>query len=218
MSPLPVYLYFEVLSFLASLTLFYQKGVPRYIRSFPFCLLLMVTVELIGWRLAGNRKTVLWLYNIFTVINSDYYLFLLWNFIKNRRVKSIIKYSSWIYTLLALANFLFIQVNAFNSMTFALACLIIVASCIYYFLELFQLPTSINLVREQAFWITSGLLFFHCCSFALFSLTNVLSKLKPAVLKSLHSLLDMILIMFYLLFTIACLCRIELKKNKVKLV
>lgn len=216
MKPLPVYLYFEVLTFLASLTLFFQKGTPRYIKSFPFCLLVTVTVELIGWRMARNRQAVLWLYNLFAVVNTDYYLFLLWNFVNNRKVKRVIAYCIWIYTVMALANFFFIQVNSWNSITFALGCLIIVVFCIYYFLELFQVPRSINLVREQAFWITSGLLFFHCCSFMLLSLTNLLSKTSPAILKNLHYLLDMILIMFYLLFTIAFLCKLDLKKNKVK--
>jgi hypothetical protein len=217
MKPFPVYLYFEMLCFLASLTLFLQKGVPRYLRSFPFCLLVMVTIELIGWR-TKNRLSILWLYNLFIVVNSDYYLFLLWHFIKNSKARRAIWHSGWIYTVMALFNFFFIQVNALNTITFALGFLIIVVFCIYYFLELFQLPSSINLVRERAFWITSALLFFHCCSFMLFSLSNLLSKTPPAIRKNVHYLLDMILIMFYLLFTIAFLCRIGLKKNRAKLV
>lgn len=217
MKPFPVYLYFEVLSFLASLTLFFQKGAPRYMKSFPFCLLVMVAIELIGWR-TKNRLSILWLYNLFIVVNSDYYLFLLWHFIKNGKARRVIWHSGWIYTVTALFIFFFIQVNAFNTITFALGCFIIVVFCIYYFLELFQLPFSINLVREREFWITSGLLFFHCCSFMLFSFNNLLSKTSPAILKNVHYLLDMILILFYLLFTIAFLCKIDLKKNKAQLV
>jgi hypothetical protein len=218
MRPLPVYLYFEVLSFLASLVLFFQKGTPRFMKSFPFFLLVTVAVELMAWRLARNRQIVVWLYNIFSLVQFNFYLIILRNFIKSSIVRRVIGHVIWIYALMALSLLLFIQGKSFSAITFAVGCLVIVIFCIYYFFELFQLPTSINLVRERAFWITSGLLFFHCCTFALFSLTNVLNKLKPAVLKSLHSLLDMILIMFYLLFTIAFLCKIELKKNKVKLV
>jgi hypothetical protein len=218
MRPLPVYLYFEVLSFLASLVLFFQKGTPRFMKSFPFFLLVTVVVELMAWRLARNRQIVVWLYNIFSLVQFNFYLIILRNFIKSSIVRRVIGHVIWIYALMALSLLLFIQGKSFSAITFAVGCLVIVIFCIYYFFELFQLPTSINLVRERAFWITSGLLFFHCCTFALFSLTNVLNKLKPAVLKSLHSLLDMILIMFYLLFTIAFLCKIELKKNKVKLV
>jgi len=218
MKPLPVFLYFEVLSFLASLALFFQKGTPRYMKSFPFFLLVTVAVEIIAFNLSKNRIAKLWLYNIFAVVTFDFYLVILWHFINNRIAKRVIWHSIWIYAVLALANLFFIQVSAFNTITFALGCLIIVVFCIYYFLELFQLPTSINLVKEQAFWISSGLLFFHSCSFMLFSLTNLLSKLSPGILKNLQYLLDMILIMFYLLFTIAFLCKINLKKNKAKLV
>lgn len=216
MTPIPVYLYFEVLSFLASLTLFFQKGIPRYMKLFPLFLLITVTIELIGWRIHMHRHTVLLVYNIFAVVTFDFYMFLLRNFINRLIMKRIILHAIWIYAVLALTNLIFIQVNAFNTITFALGCLLIVVFCIYYFLELFQLPRSINLVREQAFWISSGLLFFHCCSFMLFSLTNFLSKTSTATLNSLRNLLGMILIMYYLLFTIAFLCRIDLKKLRHK--
>jgi hypothetical protein len=213
MKPMPVYIFFEILSFLASLTLFFQKSTPRYMKSFPFFLLVTVAVELIGWRIAKNRQILLWMYNIFAVVTFDFYLFILWNFINNRIVKRVILHSIWIYAILALTNLFFIQINAFNSITFAFGCLIIVAFCIYYFFELFQLSRSINLLKEQAFWISSGLLFFHCCSFMLFSLTNLLNKSSAAILDNLQYLLDLILIMFYLLFTIAFLCRLDLKKK-----
>jgi hypothetical protein len=51
----------------------------------------------------------------------------------------------------------------------------------------------------------------------LFSLTNLLSKTSAAILANLHQLLQLILIMFYLLFTIAFLCRVDLR-NKAKAV
>lgn len=216
MKPFPVYIYFEVLSFLASLILFFQKGTPRYMRSFSFFLFVTVAVELIGWRLAKNRPVVLWLYNVFALVQFYFYLIILYNFIKNRIVKRVIWHIVWIYAVVALSNLFFVQVNAFNSINFALGCLIIVALCSFYFLELFQLPSSINLVKEQAFWISSGLLFFHCCSFMVISSINFLSKVSAGILQNVQYLLDMILIMFYLLFTIAFLCRIDLKKNKPK--
>jgi hypothetical protein len=217
MKPLPVFVYFEVLSFLASLALFFQKGTPRYMRSFPFFLLVTVAVEIIAWRLAKDRVTKLWLYNIFAVVTFDFYLIIIWHFINNRIAKRIIWHCVWIYAVLALSNLFFIQVNAFNTITWALGCLLIVAFCIYYFLELFQMPTSINLLKEQAFWISSGLLFFHTCSFLLLSLTNLLGKLSPVILENLAYLLGMIISMFYLLFTIAFLCKLDLK-NKAKTV
>lgn len=216
MKPLPVYLYFEVLSFLASLMLFFQKDTPRYMRSFPFFLLVTVAVELIGWRLAKNRQVVLWLYNVFALVQFYFYLTILYNFIKSRIVKRVIRHIVWSYALMALTNLFIVQVNTFGSINFALGCFIIVALCSFYFLELFQFPSSINLVKEQAFWISSGLLFYHCCSFMVISLINFLNKVPAGILRNVHYLLDMILIMFYLLFTIAFLCKLELKKNKPK--
>ncbi len=59
----------------------------------------------------------------------------------------------------ALLNIYFVQVNVFPPTTYSLGCLLIVGICIYYFYELFHLPSSVNLLREPAFWICTGLLF-----------------------------------------------------------
>ena len=97
--------------------------------------------------------------------------------IHNRKMGRIILLVTWIYVFLVIVNFFFIQkATSFNSMTYALGCLLITAVSIYYFYELFQMPHSVNLVRQPAFWICCGLLFFYCCSFPIYGLLNYLKK------------------------------------------
>jgi len=213
MKPIPIYIYFEALSFLASLTLYFQAGTPRYMKSFPPFLLLTVVVEVIGWRFAKHRQTILGVYDIFAVVTSTFYLYILKKFIHNLKVRTIIQRVIWVYLVIAaLTNIYFIQIHRFNFLSFALGCLIIVTVCIYYFFELFQLPQSINLLRDQAFWITSGLLFFHCCSFMFISLTNFVAKLSATIFKNLNYILQIIIVLFYIMFTIGFLCRLKIRK------
>jgi hypothetical protein len=210
---MPIHIYFELISFLASITLYFQRETPRYMKFFPVYLLITIVVEVVGWQIHNNRQAVVWLYNFFIIFNFDFYLYILKNFIHSIKARKAILYCIVAYPMLALANILFGQVNAFNSVTYALGCLLVVSACIYYFFELFRRPQSVNLLREHAFWITSGLLFFHCCTFAHFSLLNFLFKGSPTLFKNLNDVLKVIIFLLYLLFTIAFLCRMRFRKS-----
>jgi hypothetical protein len=213
MASIPPHLYFELVAFIASIMLFFLKGTPRYMKSFPFFLLLTLLVEIIGWQMAKVRARTpsIWLYNFFVIVTFDYYLFILKNFIRNTRVKKITAYFIWVYPVIALVDIFFIQKNEFHSFTFAFGCLLIVAGCIYYYLELFRAPKFVNLLREPPFWITAGLLFFFCCTFFFFSLINILFK-DSKVLHNANLILRVVLFLFYLLLTVGFLCRMKFKK------
>lgn len=209
---MPLHIYFELVSFLASITLFFQKGVPLYMKTFPFFLFMIVVVELIGWKIARGQANI-WLYNVFIIIEFEYYLYILGNFIYNRKAKKTILYVILSYPILAIVNIFFGQNNQFNSISYALGCLLVVSASIYYFYELFRLPKSVNLIREHAFWLTSAILFFHCCTFAHFSLMNFILQGSPALFQSLSAIFVVILFLFYLLITIGVLCRIKIRKR-----
>jgi len=183
-------------------------------KTFPVFLLLTVLVEIVGWQTALHKQKniSIWVYNFFVIVSFDYYLFILKNFIRSLKAKKIILYSLWIYPVVALIDIFFIQLNEFHSFTFALGCLLIVSVCIYYYFELFRQPQFVNLLHEQAFWITSGLLFFHCCTFAFFSLMNSLYK-ATKLLQNLNDILKVVLFLFYLMFAIGFLCRLKLRKT-----
>lgn len=209
---MPIHIYFELISFFASITLYFQKETPRYMKFFPVFLLFTIVVEITGWKIT-DRQANIWLYNFFIIINFDFYLYILKNFIHSLKTRKVILYCMGIYPILALANILFGQNNAFNSVTYSIGCLFVVSASIYYFFELFRRPQFVNLIREHAFWITSGLLFFYCCTFGYFSLANFLFRGSPIILQNLREVLKIILFLFYSLFTIAFLCRIRIKRS-----
>jgi len=204
---IPLYVYFVAVSFIASL-LIYQKPNPYYgyLKIFPFFLLATFLAEFYGSYLSSQGENNVALYNFFTVFEFFFYQILISLIVNNRRIKMIMQICSLIYVLIATANILFFQgLNTFHTITYSLACLIIVGFCVYYFWELFKFPKSIKLTRTPAFWICSGLLFFYCCSFPLYGFLNVWSNV-PIIVKNFMEIVTILNIFLYSTFTIAFLC------------
>ncbi len=202
------------IAFLAGLAVYFQPGTDIYLRLFPLFLLLTEIVIIIGIYLSTQIRNNVIVYNFFGSFEFCFYFFILYRVIQKRWAKRIIFYILCIYPLLALINIFFIQgLTHFHSITYALGCLLIVTICIYYFLELFQLDHSVNLVSQPAFWICSGLLFFYACSFPIFGLVNFLRSLPYVILKNLRTIIDLLNIFLYSSFTIAFLCRLRIRKS-----
>lgn len=214
---IPPSILFEFICFLISLSLFFQKDTPIHLKIFPLFLLATISIEVSGIVLWRQGKSNIHLYNIFGAISVMFYLYFIRNIIHKSSVKHLINVTIFVYPLLVFLNTQFIQINAFHSITYSLGCLLIVASCIYYFFELFQLRKSINLLREPSFWICSALLFFFTCTLPFIGMTNFLSKVSPVIAKNLGAILAIINFMLYSLFAIAFLCRSRFS-NKTKTV
>jgi len=150
--------------------------------------------------------------NISTVVEFTFYLYMFREIVYGRRAKKMYYILLFAYPIVALTNIFFIQRNGFHTMTYALGCLLIIGSCIYYFWELFQRPSSVNLGRQPAFWICSGLLFYYTCNFPLYGAVNLLKVLPRVILSNLLAILVLLNILLYLSFTIAFLCRLKTRK------
>jgi len=205
---LPSYIYVIAISFLVSLTLFFKlKPADRYLRLFPPFLLATLSAELLGMYLTFLKKPNILLYNFFTTVEFCFYLWILGLVISNPRMKRVIRITNLLYAFVVVINVLFVQgTHTFHTITYSIGCLVIVVFCIYYFLELFRLPKSVQLKNNPAFWICSGLLFFYCCSFPLYALVNLWSGISKLVLKNFSQIVTILNVFLYSLFTIAFLC------------
>ena len=213
MSFLPLYAYFIAISFLVSCTVYFYKGVPFYLKLFPPYLLSTLIAESMGSYYYSIQKNNLAIYNFFTVVEFCFYLWVLGELAINKKAKMIMKISVVLYAVAAVANIIFIQkMAAFHTVTYAIGCLLVVAGCVYYFLELFRFPKSIKLVNTPAFWICSGLLFFYCCGFPLYGFTNMLSGISLMIIENFMAIITILNIFLYSLFTIAFLCRLKTRK------
>jgi hypothetical protein len=207
---LPPYMYIVVASFITSLTVYYKPKLSSfYLKLFPPFLFLTVIVEVIGAYLMYVRQNNLTIYNFFTTFEFCFYLAIISMIIINKRVKQIIRITIVLYALAAVTNIVFIQtMKQFHTVTYSLGCLLVVAFCVYYFLELFRFPRSIKLFNMPAFWICTGLLFFYCCTFPLYGLNNywMTSGISKLVLQNFTKIISILNVFLYSLFTIAFLC------------
>lgn len=205
MSFLPIYFYFIVISFLASLYV-YPGNKYKYIKLFPFFLLATIITESVGSYLSSVNKHNMFIYNFFSVVEFDFYLYVLSLIIVKPSVKKVIRISIGLYTVIAVTNILFFQgMSTLHTVTYAFGCLVIVVACFYYFFELFRLPNSVKLTTNPAFWLCSGLLFFYCCGFPLFAFVELWSHIRWMI-RSFDSIITILNIFLYSLLTIALLC------------
>lgn len=204
---------FLVICLLVSITIYFQPASPLYLKLFPVYLLLALIEGIVANYLGSHNKNNLWLVNGFTLLESFFTFFILRGIIKNKRMKEVILHIMWIYPLLALFNIFFIQRSTFHSLTYALSCLLCTAICIYYFIELFQLPKTSSLLRETEFWLCTGILFSSCLTFPVFGFAAYLHDLPKVIVKNILIILTIINILTYCLYSIAFLCRIRIRKS-----
>ena len=211
---LPIYVYFIGLCFLVSLSVYNTSNVNnRYLNLFPPFLLVTLAAEVYGSYLSSIDRTNLFIYNFFTVIEFCFYLFLLYKLIKSQTIKKTIFISIILYPVIAVVNILFFQgMKSFHTITYALGCLVIVTFSIIYFVQLFRAKEVFKLSRNPAFWICCGLLFFYCCGFPLYTLINFHKHIPRAFLNSFASIITVLNIFLYSLFTIAFICNLKIRK------
>jgi hypothetical protein len=207
-------LYFVLIGFLAGMFIYFRKDTPLYLRLFTWFLFLTIIVETIASVLSERKIYNILLYNIFTSFEFIFYFWVLRQVITGETVRKILSYCLLLYPLLSLAEIIIrLKANGFHAITYSLGCLLIVALCIYYFIELFQRPHAANLFSESTFWICSGLLFYYSCSFPFFALSNYLTNVQNIIVRNLSFILNMMNILLYSSFTIAFLCRIRTRRS-----
>lgn len=208
----PVTVYFEFICLMFSLTLYFRRGIPLYLKLFPPFLVITLVIEIVGWILKGEGVDTSLMYFLFIAFEFVLYLYMLYLIIRRTRAKKIILSMAFIYPVLALLSIFIFEVNVFPSISYSIGCLLIVGVCIYYFFELFRYPSSTSLLREPAFWICTGLLFFYICSFPLFGLYRLLYSASSTIMNNISTILDVMNVFLYTFFTTAFLCSIRIRK------
>lgn len=205
---------FAGLSFLISLTAFIRPREVFYLRLLSFYLLLDCIVETYTSYQALARQNTQLINGLSSTISFVLYIYILRTIIHNPKARKVLLYCLWAFPLFFVVDLLLVQNSGvFQSITYSLGCLLIVTASIYYFWELFQNKAYVNLAREPAFWICSGLLFYCACSFPVDALINFTNKISYSLALILTLIQDLVYILLYLSFTIAFLCRLRRRKS-----
>ncbi|HTE32435.1 MAG TPA: hypothetical protein VK666_18770 [Chryseolinea sp.] len=203
------------ITFLASLTLFLRPAPDEpWLKVFSAFLFINFLLDsTLDFMAMHNFNNVLF-GNLVDMFVFSFYLYLVRRIVQGRKAKYVFRYFQIFYICASVINLFLVQKTvAFNTMTYCFGCLLIVSSCIYYFWELFQLRSSVNLLRQPSFWICSGLLFFYACSFPMQGLLNFINAMPKLIIQNLLIIFILLNSFLYLSFTIAFLCRLKTRKS-----
>ncbi len=209
-----IYIVAMSISFLLSCILFFKEAVPFFFKTFAPFLFLIICVEFVATWLIGQNKSTILIFNISTTLEVTYYLWVLLNILQSKLLRKILKFNILAYPAFSLVDIYFIQVPGnFHSISYAFGCLLIIVFSLSYFLELFAYTKTVILSKEPTFWICTGLLFFYSVSFPLLVFVNVMTSFPAILANNLQFILLVLNVFLYLLFSIAFLCRITIKKS-----
>jgi hypothetical protein len=184
------------------------KPSPIYLKIFPVFLLATFLVETWGGWLSVRGKSNVLLYSVFHVALFNFYFYVMYSILQKTRARRIVLLIMLLVTFFAIANFIFFQkLNHFHSLTYSIGSLCLVGIASYYFLELFQLPHSVDLLHEPPFWISSALIFYFSCGFPIFGAVNIMPFLPKVLTNNLGTILGLLNLLLYSLFSIAFLCK-----------
>lgn len=202
------YHYFLIISLFASLWRPSIEDERNNLRYFPIFLLITLVGELYAAYLRSHHQSNLFLYNIQTVFEFEFYFFFLGKLFKQYTKSKIITVIIYLYLLLALTNIFFIQGKfVFHSYTFNLGCFIIIPLCIIYFIYLLRFSKSPTLTKEPEFWIVTGIFFYHTMMLPIFGIHSLISNLSKSIKIILFYMVHFVNISQYILFTIGFLCK-----------
>jgi hypothetical protein len=210
---IPLYIYLIPLTILLSVVYNYQhRPSILYFKIFPFYLTATLATELVAIYMGANNMNNITLYNYFSLIMFMFYYVMLYGIITSKNVKKIIAVIFLIYPILFFLNLTFVQTLGFVSFTYSIGCLLVTIFGIYYLYEIFQMPTSIDLRREPSFWFCVALLFFYPCTYPYFGLAKYIIDVPTIIFNNITTLLNLMNVLLYSLFTIAFLCRIRIRR------
>jgi xanthine/uracil permease len=199
--------------FLISLTAYFQRPTPLYLRIFPLYYFGAFVIGLIETYLSDRGRNNTIYFNTWGAIEFCFYFFVLREIIVNSIVRRIILYVLVLYPLTCIILVHVQKANAFNAYNFTIGCLISVLFCIYYFMELFQEAEAKSLASIPAFWIVTGILFSNVLTFPSFALISFMKETPRIIANNINAIFLIINLLTIVSYSIGFLCRLRIRKS-----
>lgn len=191
-----------------------RKSDPSYLKLFPYFLLFLLVIELIGRiKQQANQNNVLY-YNLLAAVEFGFFSYFFSQVIPNEKIKRVLAKTIFVLPLACLINFFFVQgTRSFNTYTFMGSSVAMIVLAVIYFYQSFNRETGISRLREPSFWINTGIFFFFVGTASVFGATNYIKVLPMETRKTLGAIILVVSAFFYLTFLIAFLCQINIRKS-----
>lgn len=176
---------------------------PLHLRYIIFYLIASLLIETTGLITInyGIRNTGL--FNVYTVIEFVFWLYIFYKSIVNYSFKSGILFFIPIYIILTVINQIFIQgFYKFHSITFLIGCFSLIIVTSFYLYETIALQLKKSPASDLLFWVSIGLLLFYVSDFMYLALFNYLINERMEIAKTLQKAVRINNFIMYCVFVI----------------
>lgn len=133
-------------------------------KYFVFSVLYAVVTEFLGsyfhkWFGMVNFPV----YNIFIIMQLSFYLWWFQLLLESLNRKKIIRFSILIYSVFAILNIIYGQdfFLGYQTYTYGLGVILVLLAICFYFLEIFNKDSMLNITDSVLFWFALGVLLFY---------------------------------------------------------
>ncbi len=209
-----IYYFLLILSIVTGFVFVITNKKVTSIHLLPLFFAITFGVEKYGEYLIDHLQKNYWLFNYFTVVQIFFYTWLLGTmYVSKQAQKKLLLLNIFVF-IVSLTNVIFFQgIKRFHTITYGIGSIMLVASCVYYYYQLFKYPTVQQLLKQANFWIVNAMLFYFVCGFPIFVLNNIYyKKVSVVIWPTIAAISDCNNIVFYTFIIIAFLYKIKPQK------
>lgn len=207
--------YYYLITTLLFISVFIVAKKKASINNYLLILIAIVSlaVELYANKLASDGQKNSYLYNLFTLVEINIYLFVVRNLLSGKTFRKIVLYFVGIFNPIALIRlFFFGGFETFDALTYAVGCFVLCCSCIFYFYELFEYKYAIFILQEPSFWLVTALMFYYTLGIPIFGVWTTFIDPPKFIIANYILIIDSLNFVVYLLINLALLCQIRYNK------
>lgn len=213
------YLTLLFLSFLSSLTIYFRKDQPRYLKAFPPFLLVSFLIEIAAYIFVRKGLDNSSLYHFFFPVEISFFLFVSYHILKRPKIKKAIVFSASIYIAVIGIYYSISDIKGFPTVAYFLGAMLVIIFYSFYFFEIIRLPIDLTPKREENFWIFVGVLLFYLTTLPIWLIVQFMGTFSKGTLEYFSTLLMLMNYALYLSLIIAFFCkRIFRKKESSKMI
>lgn len=207
-----------IVSFIISFM--FSKNNKDYMKGFSFVILisLLLSINTICGRFFFLYDVDLYFFiqSVLNLLDLFFWTLFFLRLLNDKKNSRIIKILSTFTLSLAIYILYYNRTSSTSSANLHIIVLLNICKtifCIYFYHNLFKKLSTQNILSEPSFWIVNGLIFYSCLSLPFYGLNNYIKlQFSISISNNIFSISNMLIIIMYLFFIKAYLCKTHLHK------